>query len=74
MITLAVPAEDGNHSGGVVPSWLTYEQASTYANLSRCTLWRAINEGELDAAKIGRAVRIPMDSLDDFMRSRCVPR
>jgi len=71
MTIVPSPTQSDNHADGVMPSWLTYTQSTVYANLSRCTLWRAIDSGELEAAKVGRAVRISRTSLDDFMRSRC---
>lgn len=40
------------------------------AGLSRTTLWKLIGAGEVEAAKVGRAVRINRGSLDAYMR-RC---
>lgn len=51
----------------IVPAWLNYKQAETYANLSRTTLWQLINARKIKAARIGRAVRIERDSLQAFM-------
>jgi excisionase family DNA binding protein len=49
--------------------WLTYRRAQEYTSLSRTVLWQLINAGEIQAAKVGRAVRINRESLDEFMRS-----
>ena len=51
----------------IAPAWLTYKQAEAYANLSRTTLWELINSRKVNAARIGRAVRIERDSLQAFM-------
>ena len=64
-----VPEQD--NSGVIAPQWLTYKQAVSYTGLSRCTIWRYLERGELEAARIGRAIRISRESLDQFMRSRC---
>jgi len=50
--------------------WGTYRQAEELSGLSRTTLWRLISAGEVEAAKVGRAVRINLRSLDAYMR-RC---
>jgi excisionase family DNA binding protein len=34
------------------------------------TLWRLVESGEIEAARIGRAVRISRASLELFMRSK----
>ena len=46
---------------------LNYKQAEAYANLSRTTLWQLINDRKINAARIGRAVRIERDSLQAFL-------
>jgi excisionase family DNA binding protein len=58
----------------VVARWLDYPSAVTYSGLSRSTLWLLIKEGELDAANIGRAVRIDRESIDSYMRRQMAPR
>jgi excisionase family DNA binding protein len=52
------------------PEWLSYPAAVHYCGLSRVTLWRLVEAGEIEAARIGRAVRISRGSLEAFMRSR----
>jgi excisionase family DNA binding protein len=49
---------------------VTYRQAEQYSGLSRTTLWRLVSAGDVEAAKVGRAVRINRESLDAYMR-RC---
>ena len=51
-------------------SYLTYEEAAQYTNISAVTLWRAVRDGRLSAAGPGRAVRFHKDELDRFMHSR----
>jgi excisionase family DNA binding protein len=54
----------------ITPAWLNYKQAEAYSNLSRTTLWQLINARKIKAARIGRAVRIERDSLQEFLE-RC---
>ena len=56
----------------IMPAWLDYKQAEAYSSLSRTTLWELINRREIKAARIGRAVRIQRDSLEEFMEQRAV--
>jgi excisionase family DNA binding protein len=51
-------------------TYLTYEEAAQYTNLSPVTLWRAVRDGRLNPAGPGRAVRFHKDELDRFMGSR----
>ena len=51
----------------ITPAWLNYKQGEAYSGLSRTTLWQLINARKINAARIGRAVRIERDSLQAFM-------
>jgi excisionase family DNA binding protein len=51
-------------------TYLTYEEAAHYTNVSPVTLWRAVRDGRLKPAGPGRAVRFHKDELDRFMHSR----
>jgi excisionase family DNA binding protein len=55
---------------GVGPEreWLTYVEAGQVVGLSRVTLWKLVSAGEVEAARIGRAVRINRESLTAYMR------
>jgi excisionase family DNA binding protein len=44
--------------------WLTYRESEMLAGLSRTTLWKRINAGEIKAARVGRAVRLNRRSLE----------
>ncbi len=48
--------------------WLTYAEAGEIVGLSRVTLWKLVSAGEVQAAKVGRAVRINRESLSAYMR------
>lgn len=48
--------------------WLTYAEAGQMVGLSRVTLWKLVSSGEVEAARIGRAVRINRESLTDYMK------
>ena len=52
----------------IVREWVTYKQAEELSGLSRATLWKLIGAGEVEAARVGRAVRINRDSLNAYMR------
>jgi excisionase family DNA binding protein len=48
--------------------WVTYKQAEEISGLSRTTLWKLIGASEIEAARVGRAVRINRESLNAYMR------
>ena len=48
--------------------WLTYAEAGRIVGLSRVTLWKLVSADEVEAARIGRAVRINRDSLTGYMK------
>jgi len=52
----------------IVREWVTYKQAEELSGLSRTTLWKLINAGEVEAARVGRAVRINRKSLNACMK------
>ena len=58
---------EDNGKTTITPAWLDYKQAEAYSNLSRTTLWQLINAGKIKAARVGRAVRIERESLQEFM-------
>ena len=51
----------------IEPTWITYEVAQRLTSLGRTTLWRICSSGEVKTARIGRAVRINRESLEDYM-------
>jgi excisionase family DNA binding protein len=55
---------------GVSPEreWLTYAEAGQMVGLSRVTLWKLVSADEVEAARIGRAVRISRESLTAYMK------
>ena len=59
---------EDNAKTQITPAWLDYKQAEAYSSLSRTTLWQLISAGEVEAAKVGRAVRIRRRSLEEFMQ------
>jgi excisionase family DNA binding protein len=52
----------------ITREWVTYKQAEELSGLSRTTLWKLIGAGEVEAARVGRAVRINRESLSTYMR------
>jgi excisionase family DNA binding protein len=49
-------------------AWISYSAAQAYAGLGRTKLWELVSNGEVEAAKVGRAVRISRRSLDEYMK------
>jgi excisionase family DNA binding protein len=52
----------------IAREWVKYKQAEEISGLSRTTLWKLVSAGEIQAARIGRAVRINRASLDACLR------
>ena len=51
----------------VTREWVTYRQAEEVTGLSRTTLRKLVDEGEIRIKRVGRAVRINRGSLDAYM-------
>ncbi len=51
----------------ITREWVTYRQAEEIAGLSRTTLRKLVDDGEIQIRRVGRAVRINRESLDAFM-------
>ena len=51
----------------VQPQWLRYPEAERYSGLGRSTLFGLIQSGEIQAAKVGKAVRLSRSSIDEYM-------
>jgi len=48
--------------------WLSYPDAQRYTGIGRTKLWQLISSGEIQAARVGKAVRISRRSLEEYMR------
>jgi len=61
---------DGPSKSGVGPSreWLSYTEAMELVGLGRTTLWKLAGAGEIEVARVGRAVRINRESLTAYMK------
>jgi excisionase family DNA binding protein len=53
----------------VIREWVTYRQAEEITGLSRTTLRKLVDEGEVQIRRVGRAVRINRESLDRYMNA-----
>ena len=49
-------------------AWISYSEAQKHTGLGRTKLWELVSAGDVEAAKIGRAVRISRRSLDEYMK------
>ncbi len=47
--------------------WLNYKEACQFTGLGRTTLWTLASTGQVQAAKVGAAVRFSRKSLHEFM-------
>ena len=68
---MADTGEQEEHMTTVVvaeAAWISYPEAQRYSGLGRTKLWELISNGEVEAAKVGKAVRINRTSLDEYMR------
>ncbi len=54
----------------VTRKYLSYQGAERFTGLSRWTLMRARERGELPATRVGTAVRFSVDRLEAFMEER----
>jgi excisionase family DNA binding protein len=54
----------------VQPAWLRYPEAERFAGLGRSTLWKLVRSGDIQAAKVGKAVRINRRSLEEYMEQQ----
>jgi excisionase family DNA binding protein len=61
---------DEPSASGVSPTreWLSYAEAAALVGLGRTTLWKLAGAGELEVARVGRAVRINRESLTAYMK------
>jgi excisionase family DNA binding protein len=46
---------------------LTAEEAARRLSLARSTLYELLLTGKIESVKIGRARRVPVDALEDFV-------
>jgi excisionase family DNA binding protein len=53
----------------VTREWVTYRQAEEITGLSRTTLRKLVDEGEITVRRVGRAVRINRATLDAYMNA-----
>jgi len=60
--------QETNMTTALEEAWLSYPEAQKYVGLGRTKLWEIVSAGEVEAAKIGRAVRISKRGLDEYMR------
>lgn len=54
----------------VRPEWLRYVAAQEYTGLGRTTLTELVRDGEIRAARLGKAVLINRESLDEYMEKQ----
>ncbi len=55
-------------TSGVYDEYLSYRECERLYSISRTSLWSLITAGEVDAAKLGSAVKISRRSIEDYYR------
>ena len=63
-------AETTERRGLPGEGFVTVNEAADYLRLSRASIYQLLNKGELRCAKFGRARRIPVEALKDYVQ-RC---
>jgi excisionase family DNA binding protein len=56
----------------VQPEWLRYPEAERYSGLGRSTLWRLVKDNRIQAAKVGKAIRLSRQSIDSYMEEQSI--
>ena len=51
---------------------LTVAEVAAIMRLSKMTVYRMVNSGQMPALKVGRSVRIPEHVVDEYLRSSYV--
>jgi excisionase family DNA binding protein len=51
---------------------LTVAEVAAIMRLSKMTVYRMVNSGQLPALKVGRSVRIPEHVVDEYLRNSYV--
>lgn len=52
--------------------YLTVAEVAEMMRLSRMTVYRFINRGDLPAVRVGRSFRVPQDALEAYLREHSV--
>ena len=50
--------------------WISYREATALTGLSRGTIWKVIAAGQVQAAKVGKSVRINRQSLEQYLEEQ----
>lgn len=64
----AVPAEVASDAAGEPVLLLTIEGAGRALGVGRSTIYQLVQQGDLEVVHIGRAARIPVDAVHDYVR------
>ena len=63
-----VPAEVASDAAGEPVLLLTIEGAGRALGVGRSTIYQLVQQGDLEVVHIGRAARIPVDAVHDYVR------
>ena len=50
-------------------SWMTLEDVAQYLNVSRDSIYRLAQKGEIPASKVGNLWRFKKDEVDEWMKN-----
>jgi excisionase family DNA binding protein len=63
-----VPAEVASDAAGEPVLLLTIQGAGRALGVGRSTIYQLVQQGDLEVVHIGRAARIPVDAVHDYVR------
>lgn len=49
---------------------MKFEEVMEYLNIGKNTLYRLLNNGEINAFKIGKVWKIPKESVEDYIEKK----
>lgn len=55
-------------------TYLTVDEVAKHARVSKMTIYRLVNAGELLSVRIGRSIRIRTDSVDAYLNKESTQR
>ena len=68
-----IMSDNANPPGAAPVELLTVAEVATLMRLSKMTIYRLIDSGQLPAIRVGRSLRIPKTSVESFLRDAGQP-
>ena len=58
--------DHSNAEGALAPRFVSVPEAGKFLGVSRATVWRLIDRGQLGTVRLGSRVLVPVKVLDEF--------